>query len=1324
MRLSHTTITGGLFTNDLLARVGLAEPDPGVPGTRAADYHLAGSDRVRDAAARTWRRLRAAYSAFHVELDTLPSSDDGTRLTRERWLIPLLVELEYGRPAPGRPPISHQWRNIPIHLVGWHVDLDRRVIPGRRAPQPVMQQLLNSSPDLLWGILSNGRRLRLLRDSTALTGAAFIEFDLESIFGSDDFSEFLPFFVFVHQSRLEALPRSDGAPSTPADCHLERWREHAIESGIRFHRKLAAGVKEAMERLGTAFRAANPDVDHALATGGLSLEDYRQELLRLVYQLIFIFVAEDRGTLLVPGAEARCRDRYERYFSSARLRKLARIRPGDRYDDLWPAVVRVLDALGADGGEPRLALPGLGGLFLTADDGPLGPDFVRCCNLPNSDLLAAVRSLSMTEEHGRDISVDYRNLGAEELGSVYESLLELRPDVDPDTGAFVLAGLPGNERKTTGSFYTPVALIESLLESALDPILDRVDTSGNDPDVFLDVTVCDPACGSGHFLVAAARRIAKRHAAMYTDEPEPAPEYVRRSMQRIVGRCVYGVDANPLAVELAKVSLWMESTEPGLPLSFLDGHIKTGNSLLGAFPDLIRKGLPDEAFRELPGDEGALVAPHRARNATQRGGQTLDGGQDELDLGLTEEFRVRNDYLAGRIRQIMPPPGASLAKIRQSTLELRAFEQDDVERRRQKLLADAWCAAFVWPRGKEAPDALTHAALSDISRGKSLPHEAAVLVDALTSSYGFFHWYLEFPEIFPADGGGGFSCVLGNPPWERVKLQEKEWFAVRDPEIASARNAAERKEKIDALARSSDPLDRGLHDAFVRALRYSAGVSHFLRASGRYPKTGAGDINTYAVFAENARDLLASGGAAGLVLPTGIATDATTAPFFGDLVRRRALSSFLEFENEEFLLSRDVHHSFRFCLLTISGIPVKAATVAFGARRMSDLDSRSFVLPPEEILLVNPNTGTLPLFRSPQDARITFGIYRRVPVLIRNERMGDRPANPWRLSFQAMFHMANDSSRFHRAADLEREGWALDGNHYVRGLGEHMLPLYEAKMVHHYDHRWGTYLGQSDKQAKMGTLPRLGRADKDDPECVVLPRYWVPATDVEEKLGDRWDRGWLLGWRDICRATDERTLIAALIPQAGIGHTFPLALAPHAAACLYANFSALVLDYVTRQKIAGTHLTYGYLYQLPVLPPEAYEASAPWQPEISLGDWINARVLELIYTTWDMAPFAADLGDDGPPFRWNEERRFELRCELDAAYFHLYGLARDEVEFVLDSFGAFRRNDPARFARTAERVLDIYDSMAGGPPYTGQMNPPPGKGARHPARPDSVNSGS
>ncbi len=1368
----------GLLSSALLDRVFAG--DPQVPGTGPDTYGLERGESVRQQASRSWLYLVDVWQDFQRRLAEADASGTqaaaearSARVTRERWLRILLRELGFHNlSADGTVelegkafPVSHRSGSLPVHLLGWGTDLDHRT-PNvtARAPQSMLQELLNRDQNRLWALLSNGVTLRLLRDSAVLVGSAHIEFDLQAIFDGELFSDFVLLYLACHETRFAS---QGGGPES---CYLEQWRTIAAEQGERALDQLRKGVEAAIAILGTGFLSCpdNPQLRARLdpAASDLRLDDLNRALLRLVYRILFWFVAEDRGALLIPDppeadaanalALREARDRYSSYFSAARLRNLARRRRGTRHTDLWEGVRLVFDGLGTVGGIPELALPGIGGIFESmAEDGQLLPldEPLAGARLPNEALLAAVRALSLVRSRagGGLRRVDFGNLGAEELGSVYESLLERRPHYHPEDLSYTLDVLPGNERKESGSYYTPTSLVECLLDSALDPLLEeacRRPTSQERIGALLEVTVCDPACGSGHFLVAAARRIAKRIAAEESGEPEPPEAVIRAALRRVASRCIYGVDINPMAAELARVALAMEAMEPGKPLAFLDQNIRVGNSLLGTTPALLAAGIPETAFKPIEGDDKKVAAALKKQNAEEQAGQG-----DLFSLG---GIPVSNAALAKRAEHIARelPDNLEDLHVRQQreALELAA----SAELRQQKLLADAWCAAFVQPKIEESrPTAITQAALESFADGGGTLESAAAeeLVAGLTRQYRFFHWHIEYPHIFrtgenvggvdPATGwAGGFSCVIGNPPWERVKLQEQEFFAARSPDIASAPNAAARKRVIAALAGSASPADRSLYADFEAELRKSAGWSHLLRESGRYPLTGRGDVNTYAVFAETGRTVIGPAGRSGLVLPTGIATDATTAPFFGDLVRQAKLVSFLDFENEAFLLSRAVDHRVRFCLLTVCGRAVRAerASFAFSTRYIADLSTRRFTMPPEEILLVNPNTGTTPVFKSRRDAEITIGIYKRVPVLWRD----DPQENPWGLSFMAMYHMANDSGLFRSREQLEQDGWILSGNVFTRD-GDHMVPLYEAKMIHFFDHRYGTYEGQTQAQANMGTLPRLTTEQHDDPDFVVEPRYWVqdfdtldeqkskPGKPVYSAVGvasrlaaKNWDRGWLLGWRRICRTTDERTMISSVIPFAAIGDNFFLQLIsirPELGAQLSANLSSFVLDYVLRQKMAGTNLLYFLLKQLPILPPPTYEASAPWATpwarDQPLPDWINARVLELSYTAWDMEAFARDLGDRGAPFRWDEERRLLIRAELDAAYFHLYGLERDEVEHVMDSFDALRRREERQLGefRTKRLILQRYDAMAEaartGRAYQTILDPPPGFGPRH-----------
>ncbi|MDX3090697.1 N-6 DNA methylase [Streptomyces sp. ME02-6978a] len=1392
-------VEGGLLSADVLTKIRAGDPE--LPGSAPADYGLGRGVRIEDAASRKWNALRAAYTSFQEELRELDGKADPTRATRV-WLLTLLEELGYGRLAPRRGGIklpdrrepyqvSHQWMDhLPVHLLGWTTPLDRWSAGSARVPQSMMQELLNASPDHLWGILSNGKVLRLLRDSTALVGSAYVEFDLEAIFGGGDFSDFLLMYALLHASRLELVPKPekkrrgaavtavaedeeegdeeegdglatpDELPLTPADCRLEWWRDFAVETGIRSRNLLRDQVAKALNVLGTGFLQNNPDLAEAITAGGRrALDDFHHELLRLAYQLIFLFVAEDRDALLEhPGPKATkaqvkanqaARERYALYFSTARLRRIASRRKGDHHTDLWQGLVRVLNALGTIGGEPALALPELGGLYYLPEPGeidqeaqttrlPGSPEPLRAAKLPNERLLEAVRLLSRIKDKGRTTRVDYRHLGAEELGSVYESLLELVPAREPENELFELKDLvAGNKRKLTGSYYTPSSLIEKLLDTALDPIIERYAASGV-PDHLLEIDFVDPSCGSGHFLVAAARRIALRYAVMQHGESQPAPERVREAMAKVVRHCVHGVDINPLAAELAKVSLWLESLTPGEPLAYLDDRIKTGNALLGATPAVLEKGIPDGAFEKLEGDEQKVLTELRQQNDRERKGAEHLPFAERVVRTSTAMVRVEAEKVA-KIGD------HSLAEVRQHARAHKEFEKRP-ELRHLKRVADVWCASFLWPKHKGAPAPITtnvlRAVEKDVDDGP-LPDEGAeAMLRDIVRRNQFFHWHLEFPRVFrveeseaddvnPETGWqGGFDAVLGNPPWERVKIQKKEWFAARDEKIAAAATASIRDRMIEALATSVDDGgrpnegDRQLYVEYQFDQRESKGQVTMYRKSGLFPKTGFGDVNTYAVFAEKARQLIGPEGMAGLVLPTGIATDKTTAQFFADLVEKRQMVAVLDMENEEKLFPA-VTNRVAFCLFTVAGrnlaerYPV--VRLAFRARRPDQLDAREFTLDEEGFKRVNPNTQTAPICEGPEHLRVLKQLMQK-PLLWSRDWHGDTVSNPWEISPLRMFDMANASKLFQSAEELVSAGAICSGTIYELE-GERYLPLYEGKFIHHFDSRFATYEGATQAQVNKGTLPRLDGSTHRDPQALPLPRHWVAESQVEGRLAEdpsqnrrAWPHGWMLGRRNICRSADDRTLIVSPVPRTAAGDKLPLML-PYtdSAWLLLANLSSRVLDFAARNKHAGVSLSYFVLEQLPVLRREVYTLSAPWTQDAPLADWIRPRILELTYTSYEMAPWAKYLGDDSPPFVWDERRRFLMRAELDAAYFHLYGIERADVDLVLDSFRAFRNKQPAVFQDTKDEIIRVYEAMAEGRPFTHpSLTPPPAEGPRHP----------
>ncbi|MFB7543562.1 Eco57I restriction-modification methylase domain-containing protein [Streptomyces zaomyceticus] len=1366
---------GGLLPADMLLRISEGKD---VPGSKAADYGLPSSRSVRDEAERGWEYLKPLWRELRKRLpenrETGEPAADPTGIADSDWLTPLWRELGFGRLTAIGPtgitadsdtekkfPVSHRWQHALIHQTPWSADLDKRAGGAGTTPaQSMLQECLNRTEAHLWGVLTNGRQVRLLRDSSALSTVSYVEFDLEAIFDGELFSEFVLLYRLLHASRFEV---AEGAP--PSTCWLEAWRTAAIESGARALEHYRDGVQQALAALGTGFlrHPDNTDLHENLDPSAL-----QSALLRLVYRLIFLFVAEDRGALLAPDAEERTRDRYHTYFSTARLRERSLRRQGTAHSDQYAAVQLVLAALGDEQGRPELGLPGLGGLFNTTDaDTPLDG-----ATLSNRYFLEAVRHLARVRDadSARWRPADYRHMGAEELGSVYEALLELVPKHSATKRTFELVDRAGNDRKKTGSYYTPSALTETLLDSTLNPVIDAAVVRGEERarsegrtepadtivEELLSLTVCDPACGSGHFLVGAARRIAKRVAAVRERNPEPTVEAVRHALHEVVARCVYGVDLNPMAVELAKVSLWLEAMEPGRPLGFLDAHIKHGNGLIGATPALMKDGIPDRAFKKTEGDDEGWAKQLLSRNHHERA--------DQVTLfDLPSEAPVANTSFGTGLRHITFAPARTLADVRRKEQAYEAWSTS-AEYLQALHLADAWCAAFVWVKREDAPPAITHGVFRGLEdlEGDAAPQSTHDEIVRLREQYAFFHWHLEFPEVFrvpeegaEADGvepgtgwAGGFSCVVGNPPWDKVDFEDKKYFSVVDPEIAAISGTA-RRTRIAEWEREH-PTEGARYQEARRTVK---GTFHFAGDSEVFPLCakgltvkGVNSLQTDTLFAERMSKVVAADGRFGVILPTAIATGAGSQHLFSDFTRRGVLVSLYDFENKRPKSPalpkagkwfESVHSSYKFCLISLTGRAVREPAARFGffLSEITELDNpeRVFTLSSEDLALINPNTGTLPVFRTRRDADLTAEIYRRLPVLWDEGRRG---GNPWGITFKNHFNTTDDSDLFRTREQLEGAGWQLEGNVFVRN-GERMLPQYDGKMAHHFDHRWNCYRGVGNTE-----FERVPPDFKQRPDGLNMARYWIQERGkvatrrkgqdllipgVDERLTEvNWEHDWLLGWRNVARSTDERTAIPAFIPKSASVEKFPLMLpnvSPPLTAALMAAQSSMIFDFVSRQKIGGISMGLFIWKQLPVPAPTTLEPHLPF---------LLPRVLELVYTAYDMTPLAHDLGDEGEPFRWDEARRAQLRAELDAYFFHLYGISAEDTDYILETFqsetGGLKNNEIGKFGeyRTKRLVLTEYDRMAtaglsleeplvDGETYTSPLTPPPGHGPRHPA---------
>jgi len=1346
---THITTSGGLISTAFIENIReLGTRQRGIePESFALPWNPAPKSprALEETIATAWELLKERWDTVGADLPMMSISQ-----VRTRWLLPLFQLLDFepvflrsdtvlDDAGKLRYPLSHRgWEEDEapvIHTLISSQGLDERLAKGRgiraKSPHDMLQAFLNASSPDLWAVLTNGILLRLLRDYHHTFAKGYVQFDLESIFETRNYGDFRALYRMCHASRLVAQGEGD-----EAILPLEQFYRDSIATGTKVGKDLRGQVRQAIETLGNGF--LDGDLIRRLQQDEALCRRYYSEILRIIYRILFLLFAEQRGML--PGRDSL----YAEAYSIARLRARAEgdIPQEDDFTDLWEGL----------GVTFRMVREGVRELGVFGYDGMLFEDLETLAEQEghesllagrasrNSDLLRAIRALTLIERERVLQRISYADLGVEELGAIYESLLDFTPRVStvPETingreipaNSFFLDPR-GKERKTTGSYYTHPSLVNELIKSALLPVArDRLAAAGlpvieedaigemtaglitdyaglTDEQrqageaALLSMKVCDPAVGSGHFLVKANNALGAELARIRTGDEYPTEAQVQAAKRDVLAHCIYAVDLNPMAVELCKVSLWINASVEDKPLSFLDHHIKCGNSLIGATPELMAQGIPYEAFDpKIVGNDRTTANAIRKRNRKEQAGQL------PLDWPVAV---IETPEDLERWRQL-----SQLAEEKPQVARERYAEyRTGADYRRRKLEADFWTAAFFWALPEETEWVPTHGQFARVrSEGPEIvPAEALARVEALAQRYRFFHWQLEFPEVFTDDGTGGFSVVLGNPPWEMLQLDSREFFATRASEMAQISRSATRSKAITTLGDTNPDL----YQEFTQAQHSSDCAKNFVHSSGRFPLTSYGRINLAPLFAELASHLTSNRGRAGLVVPTGIATDSFNQFFFNHLVETGILVSLYDFGNREGFFP-GVHRSYKFCLLTIQGIGGHETTEAdfvFFATRPDHLkdEQRLFRLGAADFARMNPNTRTCPVFRTQADARLTRKIYQRVPVL-KNEQTEE---NPWGVTFQLMFMMNTDSHLFRTREQLEAAGFALESNRFVNDE-EIYLPLYEAKMFWHFDHRSGSY---EDVRSRSDVhLPSPGLEQHADPTFVVQPWYWVSRDEVVARLMP--EPGWMLAFRDITNATNERTGVFTLLPWTAMGNNAPVLVVDRPKAFLVggllANLNAVVFDFVVRQKMGGTHLNFFVLKQLPVLPPDRYT------PEFL--DFIVPRVIELTYTAWDLQSFAQDVLDearletwarwfaDAPvhtspppqgqpatpaPFVWDEERRAHLRAELDALYVHLYGLTRDELDYILDTFPIVRRRDEEQWGeyRTKRLVLEAFDTLSG-----------------------------
>ncbi|MDY2831427.1 MAG: restriction endonuclease [Sodaliphilus pleomorphus] len=1320
MEYTSIHIYGHLLSDDILHSV---EQDGNFVGNTQQDYGIdAAVDQSIDY---VWSSLRNDWN-FYKER-SLANDPYGTRRARDlisRLLSSLGYELKQNSTntvIEGQSfDITYFADNIaslPIIVVGdltgdsdidtldrCSLDYRAKGAQRRRSPHATMLEYLNST-ECVYGIVANGQTLRIIRNSGQLVKLTYIEFDLRRMLDEDKYSEFRLMFRLLHASRY----RTTG----DEPCVMERWFNMSIESGNRIRAGLSEAVQHAMERIGNAAFTGeqNEALRQAFSDGDITADMFNKELIHFIYRLLFLFIIEDRGLVYqIPGPDhpdydriCRHQDVYSKFYAASRLRGLSEVaylRTSD-YADLWQGLMDTFRLFEDESFGSTLSIKPLGGVLFGGDT----LHWLKQCTISNKDVLAAFAALNQfNDERGQVVKINYSALDVEEFGSVYEGILEMRPFVQqaqaPANWAFGFVG--GLDRKSTSSYYTRPDLVQNLIRTTLEPVIKeriaKLKTPEEKVQSLLSMKVCDAASGSGHIVLAMARTIAWYVSTIRTGEDNPASLDYREALREVIARCVYAVDYNPDAVELCKVVLWIEGYCAGRPLSFLDHHIRCGNSVVG-ITDLntLLDGVPKEAFsadnkdalkkiRDLNKkalDDAALI-----RDAHGIGIQaTLFNGEFVM-RDITEE----QVGLAQHVKEISELPETTLLE----TITKQKRWEDLMVSPRVECLRRA-CDIYTYAFYKQ----FSEEELTDDGTGKAdfstLPYTRTVYqaleeirelenpttdykplssafkkeVADVASRQSFFHWCVEFPEVFAYDGG--FDVMCGNPPWDKLQMEDEKWFVGKDNDVVNAANQSARNKKIAALETSNPAL----FDEYQRAKADIASQSSFIKNSGRFELCNRGKIELSSLFAEIYLNF--SKESWGIVCPTSIAFSDSTKFFFEKLVAENRLVSLFDFENRDKLFAIDSRY--KFCLLTASRSSQKSRTVSGGfyLTRIDHLldPNRIYKLQTDDFIRLNPNTKTCPIFRTSKDAEITRSLYQRAPILY-NEETGE---NPWGIKLSTLFNMATHSYLFRTQEQLKELGAARDGNNFTLN-GETFVPLYEGKLFWHYNHHYGSF---PDSGQRPSSIPTTELSELKDPSSNLRAWYWIALSNVEDRLVDKdkndnvrweWTHSYFITFRDVTNATNERTCVASLMPSAcGAGHKAPLVFTSRSlipSCSLLAILSSLTFDYIARQKVGGSSMAFFMLKQLPVLAPEQIPEAMQWE--------IAKRVAQLCYFNHDLDGWAEEMWDEmneaqraelpqlgcKQPFIYDPDRRAVLQAELDAIIAHLYGLTTDELRYILD----------------------------------------------------------
>jgi hypothetical protein len=1260
--------------------------------------------KIDEVIATTFEKLRERWEENRTSI--INNTYDNSNL-RQKWIIPFLKELGFdpifvGSNVKSASGIEYQipykaWDSdfAPlIQMVNSSQDLDDKDRTSRthsnKSPQDCLQQFLNTS-DHQWAILTNGKKVRIVRDFYHSITKGFLEFDLEGIFETANSEQFRVLYRVIHKSRFEnqyqgnieqEFDEEGNLIEKPDNCLLELYHKKAKETGIKVGNKLREQVINSIELLGNGFAEhLNPD---EFQNG--KVKAYYAEILNIIYRLLFLMFAEQKGWLPVRNSI------YARTYSINSLKERAARGnySHDEESDIWEGL-KITFKLVTKGYKFK------NGEKVNAFGGQLFSDrkisTITNLKIKNKFLLDAVYQLSFFKSENLINKINYANLAIDELGSVYESLLDYEPKLAKETttvgnkqinrGTFYLDDR-GTDRKTSGSYYTDSRLVAQLIDSALVPVVENAINNKSSQlekeTALLDLKVADIACGSGAFLCAALEKMGEYLAIIRMgDEDRPTDEQLREAKRDVLLHCIYGVDLNPMALELAKFSLWITASLPDMPLSFLDHKLKFGNSLIGATPDLVKNGIPVEAYKEVGNDNKETSKWLREKVKKELASLAKSGGfQSTLDLRVTisdteEDVQAYLDLLSNE--QETPE---EVEAAENEYYSIKKHLQHSVEWR----LADAWTASFFTEKTDLEKSYTTNETLYNLRNGLTVNETLLNEIEQISSKYHFFHYHLEFPEVFEK---GGFDCLLGNPPWEKITILEREFFSSFQ-NIVNEKRSNIRKRLIDDL-KVTQPA---IYNDWIKANIDVEKQKQYMTASSRFSLSAVGELNLYPLFVENNANLINKEGFSGIIIKSGMLQSPTWAVFTQYLIEKGKIVSAYDFRNWAGWFPAIGYHE-RFTLLTLTG---KSEVMEFGfyLDDTSEIkySDKVFPITADECLRINPLSKNIATFSSKRDKDILVSIYKSYEII--NE------VESWNIRYSTGLHMSSESNELKTIEELIEEGYTLNQNIFRNG-DHYYFPLLEGKLIHQYDHRFASFEGiPMDKRFGIKAATNLpSDLQKADGKFEILPRYWVSDNyKSSDKIKRKLHSEWSLTFRDTTNVISNfRTFVACIASQTAFNYKAPNLVIDEEDASTRALKSALLLavinsipfDYITRVKFYGANLIKNIIDQLPMI--DYYKISL-------FKDQIVSRVIKLTYTSDSVKSFADDLNINSQPYIFNKNERHLIKCELDAIVAHLFEIEKVDLEYMLDSFVILRNKEIQQSGsyRTKETVLRMYDEFS------------------------------